>query len=246
MRLKETISPKCLRVCLALGHTCFNVRSIKRAQVFPDYLLCFLPDTSVLWWQRFCLWWLLYVHLKYSLWTDRFWGLLWKQVRRDYVKSFFTSPEAFLKIYDLQTVSRCFSCADTHAEFNSWCKPSVWLLHKDKAQSLIFKKSASLVWCPALWKNVHVCFFFLPLHDSINAEIVSRDDTSHGISCPGVVPWDVWVYVGSIFLFCFYAFWSTPLSFGLFSLSSSRHMFCIKLAVCSVFHIVYFFDPWFT
>lgn len=45
LRLKETISPKCLRVCLAFGHTRFNVRSIKSAQVLPDYLLCFLLDT---------------------------------------------------------------------------------------------------------------------------------------------------------------------------------------------------------
>lgn len=43
LKLKETISPKYLRVCLAFSHT--HVRSMKRAQVFPDYLLCLRPHT---------------------------------------------------------------------------------------------------------------------------------------------------------------------------------------------------------
>lgn len=44
--LKETISPKMSQGVFGLQpHLVFKVRSIKRAQVFPDYFLCFVCDT---------------------------------------------------------------------------------------------------------------------------------------------------------------------------------------------------------
>lgn len=127
---------------------------------------------------------------------------------------------------------------EVHNGFSCWHKVSVWTLPKGKVRGWLLENRSV---------NFHLIFHvqgkcpFLVISfwcDSINPKMFSRDDTSHGVSCPRVVPREAWVYVGSFFSFLIY----TPLFLPFFPLIFTAYVLHKTCGVLSLPHCLLFWS----